>query len=575
MKSVQELPLFSYAEKIIKLISHSDVVILSTPTGSGKTLLVPSFISQILEYRTFVTMPRVLLAKSAKKAVCEFVIPNKEKVGILTSKVKDFGKNKKLIFCTEGSFLHVNELETSDVIVIDEVHEQGINTELVLMKAYKHVEKGGRVVVMSATMDMTKYNNYFATLSDKVVNNFEMPEPKRPFETKEVEFDSEQDIIEAVADFDGNVLMGFAGKDEIQKAKSQIEKINIFAKVFELHAEIEEDDEEAMLSCVEPHIILATSVAMSGITFKDLDVVVPPAKGKRIENGKLNLYDLSVSEIKQWEGRVGRTKDGTIYKPANFYVGREINPMPEILRANLLETVLNFIFLGFNDFNTLNLLNKPSMIEIERSLKTLKDNGLVSESNELTNKGKFVIHQPFGIPESILLFNSKELGLENTGQKIAELIKFGSPYRKTDFYHILNKAMPSEDWMKDSEHLMYIMCIENDVKSHYNTNIQTIQETKDYCKLNDIFPKGVNKLLKIFRKIDEVTKNTSLLSKDNYFKLFDGWDMNIFEFNYNSKYNISLKTNYMSGNKLYANLSPIQLKSGRLAEIVTKLPDAK
>lgn len=361
-------PVSAILSKFSNAVNSANVTILSTPTGSGKTLCATAHLAQnhlTNGGRCFVTVPRVLLAKGAMSAVNKLVF-GYSKAGIMTGKVNE-RETSSLVFCTERSFLNRVKLTTNDILVIDEVHEQCINTEEVIFASTQHAKNGGKVVLMSATIDLSKFVEYFTSFG-LTVETVELPEFDRPFLTK---YEETANPLQKIVEMNLRTLIGVAGLSDIEKATIELRKFGYKGQIFPLHSKVEEADEKFAMNYEGDCIYIATSVGMSGITFSNLDAVLPPSIGKRVEDGVLVEYLLSEAEIKQWRGRVGRTKNGVVIIDTNLSgIEREKNPTPEILLADINEVVLSFANSGHN-LNNIKLLNQPNFKKVEDSMDFL------------------------------------------------------------------------------------------------------------------------------------------------------------------------------------------------------------
>ena len=552
----QELPLAKNLKQIESIISNNALTIISTPTGSGKTLLVPHLVwTKFNNAKVFVTFPRVLLAKKAKSGVDDLLIGTSYLTGIMTSKQKE-GLSSRLVFCTEGSFCNRVSLAKSDILIVDEVHEQGINTELVLYIAKMHIENGGKVILMSATMDCKRYIEFFG---QGVV--YEMPEPKRPYKTQIIKT---QDIAAAIASLAKKTLIGVAGKGDMEGVARDLKKNKWNYPIFELHSEIEEEDEKKIFQCKGPCAIIATSIAMSGITFKDLGVVVPPSEGKRIEDGILKHYTLSLAEVKQWEGRVGRVCDGVaIY--SNREIEREPNPTAEILRAEVDDVVLSFAARGIN-LNEVKLLNQPPADKVLASQKKLMELEVLQSPTKLTEKGAFISSLGVGLVEGCFIYKGIELGIEATTRKICALIRSGSPYRKTDSGYF-TRLIGDNEIANISEHYKYLAAIQLDDKAIFAKNHGLSELVKKHGEENGIFLRAANKLFKDFAKIDAEHEDKTPPTKEAIQSLFLAQKMGLFYDQQNKE--VGRVVSRLYGSVIYCTLSPVKLKYGRLAEMTT------
>lgn len=505
---VQTLKIYSSIAAIVKMVQSNQVTIVSTPTGSGKTILVPISLNHFLGAKVFVTVPRRFLAENAARTVFNLVVHGKTPIGTLTKRVKQ-NLNAGLVYCTEGSFLNYNSLKSTDILVIDEIHEQGIRTEEVILAAKQHIVKGGKVVLMSATMDISKYNNYFGGNAAVM----ELPESERQFVCETIQT-TEYNVLDKFKTLDGITLWGVGGKDDIEQVTRKLRDLDKNIITFPFHGEIEEEEEAEMLNYMksgEPCVIVATSVAMSGVTLPNLKNVIVPVYGKRVENGVLVDYVLSQAEARQWAGRVGRTSEGVVVHQMEMGQ-REPNPLPEILRVPVMETYFSLLGRTGLELDKVQLLNQPNPTAIATAKQTLEKSGLITEGC-LTFKGEQVFDSGEGIYSGCFLYEGAKLGIENTAAKIAAVIQQGNPFRRWSY-------RPSKIKMSDlatlSQHLKVIELIENNDELDYNFN----PDLYKFCKENNIYLKGVKMLKRQFERIDRQFTDRQILNKELLFSLF-------------------------------------------------------
>ena len=184
------LPVTSRATEIIARIEVNDVTIVMAATGSGKTTQIPQLLfddfinrGQGAKCNVLCTQPRRLAAMSVAERIAD------ERGDYLGGEVgyqvrfdaKPPTPNGSITFCTTGIFLKrmqsalgqsadatsVAEMDKITHIVVDEVHERDIDTDLslvVLKRLLADRKARGvplKVILMSATIDPTLFQNYF------------------------------------------------------------------------------------------------------------------------------------------------------------------------------------------------------------------------------------------------------------------------------------------------------------------------------------------------------------------------------------------------------------------------------
>jgi pre-mRNA-splicing factor ATP-dependent RNA helicase DHX15/PRP43 len=177
LKRRRALPVYSKLENFLPMIQgKNQVVVLSSDTGSGKTTQITQ-IAMINDFkelrkgglRVICTQPRVVAAtESAERVAEELDVELGQEVGYRVKNNPKVTKGVTLLeFVTEGILL--NELMSSETvpqyttIIIDEVHERTLNTDTILLLLKDVIKRRVdlKVVIMSATLDAERFQNYF------------------------------------------------------------------------------------------------------------------------------------------------------------------------------------------------------------------------------------------------------------------------------------------------------------------------------------------------------------------------------------------------------------------------------
>lgn len=165
-------PMYKIKDKTIKAINNNQVVLITSGTGSGKTVLTPKFALHTYGYngRIAITNPKKIPTKSAAEFAAKTLdVKLGEEVGYKYrgSPKESMSKKTKLLYCTDGYIMATMKsdplLKEFDMIIIDEAHERNINIDLlmVLIKRAMLVRKDLKLIIMSATIDVSKFINYF------------------------------------------------------------------------------------------------------------------------------------------------------------------------------------------------------------------------------------------------------------------------------------------------------------------------------------------------------------------------------------------------------------------------------
>ncbi|RMZ75509.1 hypothetical protein DV737_g5253, partial [Chaetothyriales sp. CBS 132003] len=194
----QKLPVWSHQDEIRAKLRQSDVLLLVSETGSGKSTQIPQFLVNEKWCRSktlsdgkkvggciAITQPRRVAAISlARRVAAEMGSPlgnasPASEVGYSVRFDNSTSPSTRIKFLTEGMLLQEMLrdpwLKEYSAVVVDEVHERGVNVDLVLAFLRQLLERcrGGeaserkgaemKVVVMSATAEMGKIKDFFTS----------------------------------------------------------------------------------------------------------------------------------------------------------------------------------------------------------------------------------------------------------------------------------------------------------------------------------------------------------------------------------------------------------------------------
>ena len=138
--------------------------------GCGKTTQIPQFILEEApkDEKIIVTQPRRLAATGVADRVANErgeAQPGNGSVGYTVRGDSKISKGCRLLFCTTGILLRQLQsegaLDAITTIVIDEVHERHLDTDILLAILKETRPPHLRVVLMSATMDADRFAAYW------------------------------------------------------------------------------------------------------------------------------------------------------------------------------------------------------------------------------------------------------------------------------------------------------------------------------------------------------------------------------------------------------------------------------
>lgn len=451
----KSLPAWSERKAFCKLVRKHQVVILVGDTGSGKTTQCPQFLLESGiggDLRIACTQPRRVAAISVAQRVSEEMdVCLGDTVGY-TIRFEDKSKETtRLKYVTDGMLLreamYDNNLTQYGVIMIDEAHERTISTDI-LMGSLKEIllrrsfesKSPLRLVVMSATLESTKFQSYFG--QDSPV--FSIPGRMFPVELI-FNTHAEKDYLEASIqkvlyihekEAPGDILLFLTGEEEIEQAKQRLEFLSSPLEhehgellIIPLYSTLPPDKQQRIFEKAPGpkypggppgrKLVISTNIAETSVTIDGVVYVIDPGFSKqKVYNPRTRVESLLVSPIskasaKQRMGRAGRTREGKcfrLYTKEAFESELADQTHPEILRSNLSNVVLTLKSLGINDLVHFDFMDPPAPETLMRALEQLYFLEAMDDEGELTKMGKLMTEFPIDPQLARMLIKSSDLG---------------------------------------------------------------------------------------------------------------------------------------------------------------------
>jgi pre-mRNA-splicing factor ATP-dependent RNA helicase DHX15/PRP43 len=431
-----KLPVYKFKDKLLDAVSKNQIVVVEGETGSGKTTQIPQFLVEAgyAEKGTSVvacTQPRRVAATSiATRVADEMDVALGSEVGytIRFEDVSDYNQTV-LKFLTDGMLLREAMsdplLSHYSVIVLDEAHERTLATDVimgllmaVLPKRTKDSKYGElKVVVMSATLDAEKFQEYFGNA----------PLMKVPGRTFPVEIfyaaQPERNYVEAAVrttlqihqcEGPGDILVFLTGQAEIEQACEEIRasaaensgKDTPELVVYPLYSSLTPVQQRKIFDRAPGpkvegglpgrKVVISTNIAETSLTIDGIVYVVDPGFSKqKVYNPRIRVESLLVSPIsrasaRQRSGRAGRTRPGKcfrLYTEQSFHEDLQETTYPEILRSKMSNVVLTLKKLGIDDLVHFDFMDPPAPETLMRALELLNYLGALDDEGELTELG--------------------------------------------------------------------------------------------------------------------------------------------------------------------------------------------
>ena len=459
LQSRLRLPVYQFKEKLLDAVSNNQIVVVEGETGSGKTTQIPQFLVEagFADQGTSMvacTQPRRVAATSiASRVADEMDVPLGQEVGytIRFEDVSDYNKTV-LKFLTDGMLLREAMsdplLSRYSVIVLDEAHERTLATDVlmgllmeVLPKRNKESECGElKVVVMSATLDAAKFQEYFGNAPlMKVpgrtfpVETFYVAQPERNYVEAAVRTTLQIHQCEGP----GDILVFLTGQAEIEQACEEIRasagersgKDTPELVVYPLYSSLTPAQQRKIFDKAPGprvegglpgrKVVVSTNIAETSLTIDGIVYVVDPGFSKqKVYNPRIRVESLLVSPIsrasaRQRAGRAGRTRPGKcfrLYTEKSFHEDLQETTYPEILRSKMSNIVLTLKKLGIDDLVHFDFMDPPAPETLMRALELLNYLGALDDEGELTELGFQMSSLPIDPQLAKMIITSSDYG---------------------------------------------------------------------------------------------------------------------------------------------------------------------
>ncbi|XP_042061602.1 DExH-box ATP-dependent RNA helicase DExH8-like isoform X3 [Salvia splendens] len=484
--SFSELPVAAMRNKIVEKILENRVTFIVGETGCGKSSQIPQFLLDENIEPILCTQPRrfavVAVARMVAKARnCEIG----GEVGYHIGHSRVFSASSKIVFKTAGVLL--DEMREKGfkalrykVIVLDEVHERSVESDLVLVciKQFLLRNKDLRVVLMSATADISRYRRYFGDLGrDERLEVLAIPSTEMTtiFQREVLYLEQISELLGmesenlslkycsapspkmAQADLNPEVhklihdLVLHIHKNEPDIGKSilvflptyyaleqQWFLLKPFAESFKvhiLHRSIDTDQALKAMRIWKSHrkVILATNIAESSVTIPKVGYVIDSCRSLQVfwddsrKTDSAGLVWVSKSQAEQRRGRTGRTCDGIVYRivTGSFYGQLDDYESPAILNLSLRMQVLLLCCAESKAINEPKVLlqkamDPPEPFIVEDALELLVHMGALEKSSsrgryEPTYYGRLLASFALSFDASVLVLKFADIGMVREG----------------------------------------------------------------------------------------------------------------------------------------------------------------
>jgi len=534
----RKLPIWPARKKIISEIQHLECAIVIGETGSGKTTQIPQFLYEGNVHRGKIiacTQPRRVAAITmAQRVAAERGVHVGEIVGH-TVRFDDSTSNQtRLKYMTDGMLLREAILDPLmkeySIIILDEAHERTVHTDVLfgVVKSAQQLRKAKnmlplKIVVMSATMDVDHFSNYFNSAPVLYLEGRQHPVNVMYTQDNQSDYIFTTMVtvfqIHKEAPLGQDILVFLTGQEEIESCVKSIRSIALDLPsncppvlCVPLYAALPHSQQMKAFKPTPPgvrKIILSTNIAETSVTISGIKFVIDPGmvKAKWYDAvGKLDLLKvqhISKAQACQRSGRAGRESAGTCYRLYTEAEFEGFNNMtiPELQRCNLANVTLQLLAMGIKDPENFDFMDKPASNHLSTAIEQLRLLGAVttdsSDSLALTLAGRGMVAFPLDPCLSKTLLAAKELECLEEILTIVSLLSVDSIVFNPSTKRDESIAARAKFTSPDGDHLTMLAiyraykgihgnkqqwCYENFVNSQNMTTVMDIRrQLRDIC----------------------------------------------------------------------------------------------
>jgi ATP-dependent helicase HrpB len=400
----ERLPIYEIEADLLAGLRQSRRLIVSAPTGSGKSTQVPQMLLDrglLGDGQVVILQPRRLAARLlAARVAWERKAELGREVGYQIRFENVTSGQTRVRFVTEGVLLRQmvedRQLRGVTALIFDEFHERHLYGDITLACALDLQERERpdlKVLVMSATLDTARLEEYLRPC--RVLESRGRTHPVEVEYAATPSYVDKRPVWEQAAEAfceyarsggEGDALIFMPGGFEIGQtieALRRREETRGFA-LLPLHGELPPRDQDAAVARYDRRkIVVATNVAETSLTIDGIRCVVDSglARIPRYDPYRglntLLIEKISQAAADQRAGRAGRTAPGVCLRlwSREEQSHRPARELPEVKRLDLAEVVLTLKAAGVVEPRRFRWIEPPEEQALARAEELLTDLG--------------------------------------------------------------------------------------------------------------------------------------------------------------------------------------------------------
>lgn len=483
---VTSLPVAAVLPELLTALKTAPQVLLSAPTGAGKSTWLPLQLLQLLQQgpvagKILLLEPRRLAARNVAQRLAEALNEKPgETVGYRMRAQSCVGPRTRLEVVTEGVLTRMiqrdPEFRGVGLVILDEFHERSLQADLalaLLLDIQQGLRDDLRLLIMSATLDNDRLCQRLPDAPTIVSEGRAFPVERR-YQPLAAHLRFDEAVAMATAELlrheNGSLLLFLPGVGEIQRVHEHLaSRVGSDVLLCPLYGAL---SLEAQRKAIVPapagmrKVVLATNIAETSLTIEGIRLVVDSAQERvarfdaRTGLTRLVTQRISQASMTQRAGRAGRLAPGIcLHLLAKEQAERAAAQSdPEILHSDLSGLLMEVLQWGCHDPASLFWLDRPPEVNLQAARRLLLMLGAL-EGERLSARGRKMAAMGNDPRLAAMLVNADEGDSAATAAMLAAILEDPPRGGGTDLSVLFSRRQPG--WQQRSQQLLKRLQVRN------------------------------------------------------------------------------------------------------------------
>ncbi|ECE8867450.1 ATP-dependent helicase HrpB [Salmonella enterica subsp. enterica serovar Sundsvall] len=483
---VTSLPVAAVLPELLTALKTAPQVLLSAPTGAGKSTWLPLQLLQLLQQgpvagKILLLEPRRLAARNVAQRLAEALNEKPgETVGYRMRAQSCVGPRTRLEVVTEGVLTRMiqrdPELRGVGLVILDEFHERSLQADLalaLLLDIQQGLRDDLRLLIMSATLDNDRLCQRLPDAPTIVSEGRAFPVERR-YQPLAAHLRFDEAVAMATAELlrheNGSLLLFLPGVGEIQRVHEHLaSRVGSDVLLCPLYGALSlETQRKAIVPAPAGmrKVVLATNIAETSLTIEGIRLVVDSAQERvarfdaRTGLTRLVTQRISQASMTQRAGRAGRLAPGIcLHLLAKEQAERAAAQSdPEILHSDLSGLLMEVLQWGCHDPASLFWLDRPPEVNLQAARRLLLMLGAL-EGERLSARGRKMAAMGNDPRLAAMLVNADEGDSAATAAMLAAILEDPPRGGGTDLSVLFSRRQPG--WQQRSQQLLKRLQVRN------------------------------------------------------------------------------------------------------------------